>query len=264
MEDFRWWRKNVMIGVNPIKMQNYRLVISSDASRTGWGAEADGVVTHGFWNQEDQKSHINYLELLASFFALKCFAENAYNCEVLLRIDNMTAIAYLNKAGGINFKHLSELARQIWQWGGENRKIWLVASYIPSRENIQADAASRIKNLDTEWELSQRAFEKIINMFGPVTIDLFASRINKKCERFCARYQDPEAEIVDAFTISWEKEKFYAFPPFALILPTLRKIINDKASGIMVTPLWPTQPWYPLLVSLFTKPPLILKPSTDL
>lgn len=74
--------KNVLTGVNPIKTQNYRLVVNSGASKTGWDAESNGAVTHGFWNQENKKSHVNYLSLLASFFALKCFAANASRREV--------------------------------------------------------------------------------------------------------------------------------------------------------------------------------------
>ncbi|XP_044591535.1 uncharacterized protein LOC123269765 [Cotesia glomerata] len=232
-EDVLWWKRNISKTSSRIKTQNYSLVISSDASRTGWGAESQGNVTHGFWSPEDQKLHINHLELLAAFFALKCFASEARDCEILLRIDNTTAIAYINKAGGIKYPGLSELARSIWQWC-ESRNIWVVASYIPSKLNVEADRASRQVNLDTEWELSQTAFQKVLGCYGPFSIDLFGSRVNKKCSRFCSRYPDPDAELVDAFTFSWRSERFYAFPPFALILPALRKIINDKASGVLI------------------------------
>ncbi|CAD6234371.1 GSCOCG00001862001-RA-CDS, partial [Cotesia congregata] len=183
--------------------------------------------------------------------------------EILLRIDNTTAIAYINKAGGIKYPRLSELARSIWQWC-ESRNIWVVASYIPSKLNVEADRASRQVNLDTEWELSQTVFQKVLGCYGPFSIDLFASRVNKKCSRFCSRYPDPDAELVDAFTFSWRSEEFYAFPPFALILPALRKIINDKASGVLVVPHWPAQPWYPLFTSILCQPPLNFEPKINL
>lgn len=129
---------------------------------------------------------------------------------------------------------------------------------------MDADATSRVRNLDTEWELSPVVFQKILKVLGLPSIDLFASRINRKCVRFCSRYPDPDAESVDAFTVSWSKEYFYAFPSFALVLPTLRKIINDEAVGIVVAPLWKAQPWYPLFTSLLSEPPLIFKPSLSL
>lgn len=263
LEDLTWWNINVLTGSNPIRHKKYKMIISTDASGSGWGAECNSVTTRGFWSQSDKKFHINYLELLAAFFGLKCFASDLSNCEILMRIDNTTAIAYINKAGGIKYPHLSELARKIWQWC-ESKKIWIVASYIASKENIVADTASRDTNLDTEWELADKYFKQIVKKFGNCNIDLFASRTNSKCKIFCSRYPDPEASVIDAFTISWEKEHFYAFPPFAIILPVLRKIVNDKATGIVVVPNWPTQPWYPMFTSLLCEDPLILMPSDNL
>ena len=180
-----------------------------------------------------------------------------------MRLDNTTAIAYINKAGGVQYQKLSELARQIWQWC-ESRKVWIMASYITLEANVEGDKASRITNTDTEWELANCVYKRIVCSFGSHSIDLFVSRLNTKCKRFCSRFQDPESEVVDAFTISWKKEDLYAFPPFALILPTLRKIINDRATGTMVVSKWSTQPWYPLFTSLIKEPVLYFEPSQEI
>lgn len=177
LEDFNWWKKNAIIGSNPIRTQNYSIEIFSDSSLSGWGCFCNDARAFGFWNRQERKNHINYLELLAAFFALKCFASELSQCEVLLRLDNNTAIAYVNKAGGVQFPHLSELSRKIWNWC-EERKIWIRASYIPSAENVEADKASRIVNTDSEWELSHTVFEQIKKQFGPFSVDLFASRLN--------------------------------------------------------------------------------------
>jgi len=118
------------------------------------------------------------LELLAAFFALRCFTSELSNKEILLRLDNTTAICYINRAGSKQFPHLGNLARKIWQWC-ESRKIWIRASYIASKENVEADAAFRITNIDTEWELAKAYFKEIVEAFGKFSIDLFASRINK-------------------------------------------------------------------------------------
>jgi len=259
-EDLNWWRIHAVVGSNPIRTQNYSREIFSDSSLSGWGCFYDGKTAFGFWNEQERKKHINYLELLAAFFALKCFASDLTNCEVLLRLDNTTAIAYVNKAGGKQFPHLGDLAKEIWKWC-EERKLWLRATYIPSAENTEADRASRNLNVDSEWELAQWAFKKVEKQFGKFSVDLFASRLNKKCKRFYSRFPDPEAEIIDAFTITWNKENFYAFPPFALILRSLRKIINDKATGTIIVPLWPTQLWYPLFISLLIEPVITLEPN---
>ena len=64
--------------------------------------------------------------------------------------------------------------------------------------------------------------------FVPV-IDLFASRINKQLEQYVSYRPDPHAAGVDAFTLTWTKLTFYAFPPFSLIANVLSKIKNEKA-----------------------------------
>lgn len=98
---------------------------------------------------EERRKSINYLELLAIFLALRCFADKLSKCEILLQLDNTTAVSYINRLGGTKFPCLNDLARQIWQWC-ESRDLWLSASYIPSKENAGANRESRINNIDTE------------------------------------------------------------------------------------------------------------------
>lgn len=64
--------------------------------------------------------------------------------------------------------------------------------------------------------------------------------------------------VVDAFTLSWEKITFYAFPPFSIITNVVQKVVADKASGVLITPDWPGQVWYPALKRLALLPPVRL------
>lgn len=100
-KDLIWWRINSQIGKNPIRTAEYIMETSSDASLTGSGAFCDGKSAHGWWNSNRLRYNINFLELLAAFHALKSFANNLKNCEILVRIDNTTAIAYINRAGSV-------------------------------------------------------------------------------------------------------------------------------------------------------------------
>ncbi len=145
-----------------------------------------------------------------------------------------------------------------------NAKILITASYITSRENVDADTESRRLEPETEFELADGAYNEIARVFGKPTIDLFASRSNRKCERYVSWKKDPESEAVDAFTLTWTHLEFYAFPPFSLVLKTLRKIKRDRAEGILVVPDWPSQPWYPLFCSLLISDPIIFKPNKNL
>ena len=164
--------------------------------------------------------------------------------------------------GGVKFKNLNKITHDIWSWCDE-RKIWIFVSYIGSSENVKADTESRRLEPETEFSLCSSAFRDIINSFGEPEIDLFASRTNTKCKLYVSWFQDPNSFTSDAFTISWKKYFFYAFPPFAIILRVLRKIIDDKATGIIVVPNWPSQAWYHLFKSLRISKEIILKPRID-
>lgn len=258
--ELKWWQYNINRS-NPIKQFNFLIEIHTDASTTGWGAVCSHRKASGSWSRSEQEHHINYLELKAALLGLQCFTKDIYNCEILLRIDNTTAVAYINKMGGVQFPHLNNITREIWQWC-ENRNIWIFASYINTKDNFEADKESRKINI--EWELSQKAYKQITERFGTPKVDLFASRTNKKCTKFVSWKCDPEAFAVDAFTLSWTNIFFYAFPPFSLLLKCLYKIQRDKATGILVFPYWPSQPWFPLIKSLSSEDLIIFNPNKSL
>ena len=67
--------------------------------------------------------------------------------------------------GGVRHATLHNIAKKIWHWA-EKRNIYLFASYIPSKENTDADRLSKVKNIDTEWELNNEYFNIVVNKFG--------------------------------------------------------------------------------------------------
>lgn len=263
LPDLTWWLEAIDNAFSSIKVDEYQAEIFTDASTTGWGAAYGPDSTGGKWSGEEQKQHINSLELRAAFFGLKCFAKNFKNCQILMRIDNSTAISYINRMGGIKYPHLNRIARDIWQWG-EARKIFIVASYIKSADNQVADAKSRRVHPDIEWSLTATAFDKIVLKFRRPQVDLFADRLNKKCAKYVAWQRDPDAFEINAFPINWSKFYFYAFPPFSIILKVLRKIILDKARGIVIVPVWPNQPWFPIFKGLLQSDTISLIPNKDI
>jgi len=262
MSDLKWWLKALPDCKAPIRFDKYQSTIYTDSSLTGWGGVCNGVEAKGIWSQAEQREHINFLELLAVFIVLKCFAKEMKNLQILLLVDNTTALSYINRMGGTKVPKLHALAKEIWQWCAA-RHLWIFASYIPSAANVEADRASRYINKEYEWELNPKFFNSICEKWGNPEIDLFASRINKKCKNYVAWFPDPEAVVIDAFTISWEKMFFYSFPPFSLISRTIRKIDLENGHGVLVVPMWPNQPWFPLIQKR-SKDYIIFRPSADL
>lgn len=263
MRDLLWWRNSIPSVVRILRPDSFDLVLFTDASGDGWGASSDKASTHGLWSESERREHINYLELLAVQRALLTLADQIKGKRILLRIDNQTAISYINKMGGIRLCRFNDLSQKIWDWA-EERDNFLVASYITSAENRIADKLSRLRNDDTEWSLGDEFFAYLQKELGQPAVDLFAAKWNNKCARYVSWFPDTAAEEVDAFTLDWDSLDFYAFPPFSLILRVLTKLEQDGAEGIVVVPNWPNQPWFPSFHRLAISPILVLGPHINL
>ena len=124
-----------------------------------------------------------------------------------------------------------------------------------------ADEESRKLRNNLEWSLQTPIFDKIRLVYGPVTIDLFASRINAKVGRFYSYNPHAEACGHDTFTFSWQQEHSYAFAPFSCIPQVINKIELESATGILAVPLFTTQPWFTRLLRILTSEPLLLPKS---
>ena len=98
-----------------------------------------------------------------------------------------------------------------------------------AQENSAADAESRKINLDAEWKLDKAVLEQALaQLQASPSIDLFASRLNNQRSCYVSYRADPEAQAVDAFSLSWTVLDFYAFRPFSLITRVLQKVRRDR------------------------------------
>ena len=97
-----------------MQILQWDMVIESYASMLDWGVSLNNTSRGGPWVPQERSYHINYLELLA-FLALKTFATNTHNQAILLRLDNVTVIAFLNRIGGTHSDTLCNLAVHIWK-----------------------------------------------------------------------------------------------------------------------------------------------------
>ena len=104
--------------------------------------------------------------------------------------------------------------------------------------------------------LNPALFQRIQHQFPSVNADLFASRLTFQLPRFFSWRPDPLVEATDAFLQNWKGLKGYANPPWNLIGRVLMKVENQAADLVLEAPVWPSQPWYPKLLSLLVSPPL--------
>lgn len=167
IQELKWWHSNILTANNRIRSLTFDIEIFSDASTTGWGATYLNQKANGLWDSEERNMHINYLEIKAAFLALKCFAKDVRNKQILMSIDNILSTILWTFTQ--NTKILMGMVYAKRNWG--------FCRVCGLKENL-ADEGSRITNIDTEWKLANYAFQKIKNKFGIPTMDLFATRIN--------------------------------------------------------------------------------------
>ena len=254
--ELEWWYKNIETQSRVINHGNPNFSITTDASLDGWGAIKNEEYINGRWNDIEKTYHINYLELLAIFYGIKSFCKNITNVHVQLLSDNSSSVAHINNMGGIKSELMNDLTKSIWSWCSD-RNIWISAAHIPGKSN-PADIASRKFNDNVEWMLDKLVFQKLVKLWGTPSVDLFASRLNCQVPRFGSWKPDPDAEIIDAFSISWSDGYFYMFPPFSLVNRCIQKIIADKSETLMILPFWPTQIWFSLVMELLVQKPVLL------
>ena len=72
-DELLWWYTHLEASYNDISYGEPTVVMSTDASSTGWGCALNDTSTGGHWTTEEAKNRINYLELLAIYLALKSF-----------------------------------------------------------------------------------------------------------------------------------------------------------------------------------------------
>ncbi|KAI2651174.1 enzymatic polyprotein [Labeo rohita] len=152
-----------------------RVTLATDASLTGWGSVMSGHPARGLWSGRHLTWHINCLEMLAVFRALKHFLPDLIGCHVLFRTDNTAVVYYINHQGGLRSRPLYKLAHQILVWHPEVvKQIWRV--------------------------------------FGQAQVDLFATQENAQCPDWYS-LTHPAPLGLDAMVQTWPRLRLYAFPP---------------------------------------------------
>lgn len=116
-----------------------------------------------FFQMPKQRSRLQHvgdqratLELVLAF---KTFTKHRSNSQFLLRIDNTTAISYINRMGGFQFPHFIEVTKLLWQWCS-TQSLFVFASYIRSSVNKIANEQSRCTQPHIKWQLADYVYRK--------------------------------------------------------------------------------------------------------
>ncbi|MEL7302020.1 MAG: reverse transcriptase domain-containing protein [Pseudomonadota bacterium] len=257
----RPWRQAGLLsqGVK-IGMISSLKVLTTDASLSGWGAILDGRSAKGTWNAAFRSKHINVLELLAVLLALKRFERSLVGRHVLVRTDNMTTMAYINRQGGLASPSLDALARELTLWCDSRLKS-IRAVHLPGLQNHGADLLSRGRYYYDDWVLHPSVTTQIFARYGRPSVDLFASEANAKCSRFFS-IQGTATMGLEALAHDWPRDLLYAFPPLRLIYPVLDRVRRQGLSVLLIAPRWGS--WRSEITPLLYDIPWRLPPLSDL
>ena len=131
-------------------------------------------------------------------------------------------------------------------------------SHQPGRRRIVTIRRKRLKRLWAELcgVLTNMSHGKAAGK--TLTVDLFASSSNNKCQRFHSLHQTQGTEGADAFArLSWAHSKcpcgqthseyLYVFQPMDLLLPIWLRLERDGAAGIAIVPMSPAAPWWTIM-----------------
>nr|KAG5692773.1 hypothetical protein BaRGS_009389 [Batillaria attramentaria] len=91
--------------------------------------------------------------------------------------------------------------------------------------------------LPTEWELHPCVFDRLLERYPSMSLDLCATRFNAKLPRFVSPVPDPQALALDALTFDWSGEDVYAFPPFPLVPKIIARLPLCQADVTLIAPL---------------------------
>ena len=92
---------------------------------------------------------------------------------------------------------------------------------------MRADKESRVMTDPSDWKLNPAFLKILVQKWGPLEVDLFASRVTFQLPHFVSWKPDPQAIATDGFLMNWRDFRGYAFPP--LICP--RRALLTAGNG---------------------------------
>ena len=226
------------------------LTVTTDSSDFGWGIYVAGLLYKGTWDDATARLHINVKEFMTLMIFLQVYLPqlSPQPRSLLWYSDNTSALAYTRKEGGLKSLSLLKVARDVLHLCNQ-RRIRITSAFVPTEENILADAASRGLQV-ADWHLLPSTFHRLTLVFGLPEIDLFASQASAQVPRFLSWNIEDLAEGFDALSLPWCHRLAYLFPPLPLMGRVIEKLSKAQGYYLLVAPYWETQKWFPSLFLL--------------
>ena len=82
-------------------------------------------------------------------------------------------------------------------------------------QGLQYQSGFNCKLVDfDDWQVTEDVFKELDSLWGPHTVDCFATNYNRKIARYFSRFWNPETSGIDAlFMQPWEVENCWYLIP---------------------------------------------------
>ena len=220
--------------------------IYSDASDLGFGGHVQdhpNLRVHGLWSPHERLRSSTWRELTAVFRVLKAFSDRCFSQKIKWFTDNSNVPRIIRH--GSTKSDLHCIALDIFSYC-QFHDIILSPVWLPRQENTVADKISKYRDYD-DWSIDDQSFFQVNNLWGPHTVDRFASPHNAKLPAFNARFFCQGVSAVDAFCQAWENDNNYFCPPVSLIVQVIKRMALCRAIGTLIVPRWPTSHFWPYI-----------------
>lgn len=250
MEELTFWNTNIDV-LNGKKLfeqpQSFDTVVYTDASEQGYGgyviSDKEKLICQGQWAKDEKVQSSTWRELKAVHNMLLSVGSTMQGHKVQWHTDNKNITRIIHR--GSMKPNLQEVVEDV-VYLCTKYHIDLTLVWVPRAENQLADYLSKLKDVD-DWGIQPHIFQWVTTLWGPFTIDRFATWYNTKCSRFISRFWNPGCEGIDAFSLNWQGENNWVVPPPSQILRAWKHFKICKARGALIMPLWKGALFWPCL-----------------
>ena len=258
VEELIWWTQQVQHwNGRPILTSTPDITVETDASLLGWGVVSGETRTGGLWSEEERAQHINMLELMGGDFAAKIFARDKQDIHIHLRMNNTTAIAYINHMGGTKSHNLAVTS-----------SLQFVAVVPPEGDHLIGRAPTRDVQHSGRCGISYDPHNRVDA--GQISVQQCVTTMGLMFDR-TVRFliEQPVAEIRElaprslcssnrCFSDILAGRTRICLSPFLFGRQMFTKVRREGCTIVLIAPTWSTQQWYPVLLELLIDYPLLL------
>ncbi|VDI20858.1 Hypothetical predicted protein [Mytilus galloprovincialis] len=248
LDEIVFWKENVAIlnGRDLSIVEQYSCIVYSDASGIGFGGYAVSISdteVMGSWNSVESLKSSTWRELEAVYRVLLSLLVTLQGETIKWYTDNQN-IVYIIKQGSKK-GDLQLIAIKIANVCKLNN-IVLLPQWVPREKNVKADQISKSVDCD-DWGIDPEVYSVLDNLWGPHTVDRFASDYNTKCLVFNSKHWCPNTSGINAFDQDWKSEINWIVPPPSLVSKCIQKMRQEKSIGTLIVPYWRSAPFWPIL-----------------